>query len=159
MLANVTDSYASLAIPYVTLSIINSEKKGNYHGNSMEKSKDVLNTERNITEGQLYSSIEIIEERCRKETTYVGMKIPNRKCRPVALKRAKGCQVLSLEFMWKNNSPVMIVLYFPKANKNILLVSIAHTEPNLCEKPHRKLVFIDFYNSQQCRVNIANQIL
>lgn len=162
MLADVTDSYASL-VSYVTQSIINSEEKGNYHGNSMEKSKDVLNTERDITEDHLRTNIAEhywnYWELYRKKTTYLGIKIPNRKCLPVPLKRAKGRQVLSLESMWKNKSPVMIMPYFLKANKNIFLVSIEHSEPNLCEKHNRKLVFIVFYNSQQCRVNIVNQIL
>ena len=35
----------------------------------------------------------------------------NRKGVSVALKTAKEREVLSLEFMWKNNSPVMIVSY------------------------------------------------
>ena len=50
----------------------------------------------------------------------------NREGLPVALKTAKEWEILSSEFMWKNNSPVIIVLYCPKPNKNVLLVSKAH---------------------------------
>ena len=46
--------------------------------------------------------------------------MPNKKGLPVALKTAKGRQVLSLEFIWKNNIPVMIASYHPKPNKNAL---------------------------------------
>ena len=52
--------------------------------------------------------------------------MPNREGLPVALKTAKGREVLSSEFMWKNNSPVIIVSYCPKPNKNVQLVSTAH---------------------------------
>ena len=85
--------------------------------------------------------------------------MPNRKGLPVALKTAKGRQVLSLEFMRKNNSPVMIVSYCPKPNKNVLLVSTAHGEPDICDAPHKKPMVIDFYNSQRCGVDIINQML
>ena len=50
----------------------------------------------------------------------------NREGLPVALKTAKGREVLSSEFMWKNNSPVVIVSYCPKPHKNVQLVSTAH---------------------------------
>ena len=85
--------------------------------------------------------------------------MPNRKSLPVALKTAKGQEALSLGLMWKNNSPVMIVSYCPKPNKNILLVLTAHGEPDICDAPHKKPMVIDFYNSQRCGVNIINQIL
>ena len=52
--------------------------------------------------------------------------MPNREGLPVALKTAKGQEVLSSEFMWKNNSPVIIVSYCPKPNKNVQLVSTTH---------------------------------
>ena len=64
--------------------------------------------------------------------------MPNRKGLPVALKTAKGREVLSSESMWKNNIPVIIVSYCPKPNKNVLLVSTAHGEPDICDAPHKK---------------------
>ena len=85
--------------------------------------------------------------------------MPNRKGLPVALKTAKGREVLSSEFMWKNNSPVMIVSYCLKPNKSVLLVSTAHGEPDICDTTHKKPMVIDFYNSKRCRVDIINQML
>ena len=61
--------------------------------------------------------------------------------------------------MWKNNSPVMIVLYCPKPNKNALLVSTAHSESDFGKTLHKKPVLIDFYNSQRCGADIVNQML
>ena len=84
----------------------------------MQIFKDILNTGRNVTGDRLYSAIDTVEELYQKI-------MPNRKGLPVALKTAKGREVLSSEFMWKNNSPVMIVSYCPKPNKNVLLVSTA----------------------------------
>ena len=77
----------------------------------------------------------------------------NVKGRSVALKTVKYRLVLPSNFMWKNSSPVMLVPYWPKANKTVLLVS------NLCEQIHKKPVVIDFYNSQPSGLNIVNQIL
>ena len=57
--------------------------------------------------------------------------MPSRKRLPAALRTAKEREVL----MSKNNSPVRIVSYCPKPNKNDLLVSTAHSEPDLCEEP------------------------
>ena len=71
---------------------------------------------------------------------------------PVALKTTKALVVLPSEFMWKNNSPVMIVSYCPKPNKKFLIVSTAHGEPDICDAPHKKPVIIDFYNNQRCCV-------
>ena len=53
----------------------------------------------------------------------------------------------------------MIVLYPPKFNKNVLLVSTAHGEPDTCDAPHKKPMVIAFYNSQRCGVDITDQIL
>ena len=61
--------------------------------------------------------------------------------------------------MWKNNSPVMIGLYCPKANKNVLLVLAALVKPNICDAPRKKPMVIEFYNRQRCVVDIMNQIL
>ena len=67
----------------------------------MENSEDILNTERNITGDQFCFLIDTTDELCKKKTRYIGTIIPNRKGLQVALKREKGCQVLSLEFKWK----------------------------------------------------------
>ena len=67
----------------------------------MEISKDILSTGRNVTGDRLHSAIDTVEELYQKKTTYVGTIIPNRKGLPVALKTAKGREVLSSEFMWK----------------------------------------------------------
>ena len=64
--------------------------------------------------------------------------MPNKKGLPVALKTAEGQEVLSSEFMWQNNSPVPIVSHCPKPNKNVLLISTAHGEPDICDAPHKK---------------------
>ena len=85
--------------------------------------------------------------------------MPNRKGLPVALKTVEKQEVLSSEFFWKKNSPVMIVSHCPKPNKNVLLVSTAHGEPDICDAPHQKPIAIDFHNSQRCGVDIINQML
>lgn len=65
--------------------------------------------------------------------------MPNRKVLPVAVKTAKKRQVLSSEFVWKSNCPIMIVSYYPKPNKNVLLASTAHGEPGVVEVTSKNL--------------------
>ena len=50
----------------------------------------------------------------------------------------------------------MIILYCPKPNKNVLLVSTSHGE---LDAPHKKPTVIDFYNTQRCSMDIINQML
>ena len=159
VLANGQDRCASRVIPYVTPPINNPEKKGNFHDLVMEISKDILNTGRNVTGDRLYSAIDTAKKLYQKKTANVGTIMPNRKCLPVVLKTAKRREVFSLEFMWKNNIQVMIVSHCPKPNTNVLLVSTAHGEPDICDAPHKKAMVIDFYNSQRCGVDIVNQML
>ena len=56
-----------------------------------------------------------------------------------------------------NNSTVNIVLYWPKPNKNVQLVSTAHVGTDICDTIF--VMVIDFYNSERCGVDIINQIL
>ena len=159
LLAYTQDQHASRVIPYVNPPINNSEKKGNIQDLVMETSQDIFNTGRNVTGDRLYSVIDTVKELYQKKTTYVGTTMPIRKDHPVALKTAKGREVLSSEFTWKNNSPVMIAQYRPKSNKNVLLVSTAHGEPDICNAPHKKTMVIDCYNNQRCGVDIIGQML
>ena len=85
--------------------------------------------------------------------------MPNRKGFSVAQKTDKRREVLSSEFLWKSNRPVMIVLCWIKANKNAPLLSIAHGDPDIADAPHKKPMVIYFNNSQRCGVDIINQIL
>ena len=108
--ADAQDRYASRVIPYVTPPIHNLEKKGDIYDLVMKISTDILNTGRNVTRDRLYPAIDTAEELYLKKQ-YIGTIMPNRNGLPVALKTAKGREVLSSEFMWKNNSPVTIVSY------------------------------------------------
>lgn len=70
--------------------------------------------------------------------------MPNRRGLTVALKTPKKRQVLSSQFIWKNNSPVVIVSNCSKPNKNFSLVPTTHSE-----EAHKKHLVIDFNNCQR----------
>ena len=53
----------------------------------------------------------------------------------------------------------MILSHCPKPNRNVLLVSTAHGEPDICDAPHKKPSMADFYNSQRWGADIINQML
>ena len=124
----------------------------------MKPSKNIFNTGRKLLEIEFTVQSILLKYSTRKNN-HVGTIMSNRKGLSVTLKTDKGREVLSSEFMWKNNSPVMIVSYCPKPNKKVLLVSIGHGEPDICDAPHRKPIVIDFYNSQRCSVDIIYQML
>ena len=108
VLADAKDPYAFRVIFHVTPPINNPVIKENTYD-------QVDKTAKNMSGDRRYSSIDIIEEPYqKKKTTNVGIIISCRKDLPVALKTAKGSQVLPSEFIWQNNIPVMSVSYCPK---------------------------------------------
>ena len=51
-------------------------------------------------------------------------------------------------------------MYAPKPGKSVLLISTEHEDPEDQEfpEPHKKnLILVDFYNSQRCGLDIANE--
>ena len=53
-------------------------------------------------------------------------------------------------------------MYAPKPGKSVLLISTEHEDPEDQEfpEPHKKnLILVDFYNSQRCGLDIANEML
>ena len=158
VLVDAQNRYASRIIPCATLPINNPEKKGNIHELVMEISKDVLKSWRNITGERLYFVIDAMEELYQNKTTYVRTIMPKKK--------------MVFQLLWKplkneksypqnlrGRTIVQILSYCPKPNKNVLLVSTAHSEPDFCEALYNKPVVIDFYDSQGCGVGIVNQML
>ena len=87
----------------------------------MKPSKNIFNTGRKLLEIEFTVQSILLKYSTRKNN-HVGTIMSNRKGLSVTLKTDKGREVLSSEFMWKNNSPVMIVSYCPKPNKKVLLV-------------------------------------
>lgn len=76
-LVDMTYHYVSRVILCVTPPINNPKEKENIHDLVMGISEDILITERNITRGRLYSSIDTLEELAVQEkTTHVGIIMP-----------------------------------------------------------------------------------
>ena len=114
----------------------------------MEISKDVLNTRRNITKDRIYLSTETIDQLCKNKITYVGTTVPSRKDLQIVLKTAKGRQVLSSEFMWKNYGPTVDAILPETKQKCLLNVSCTQWITSLTP-----------ISSQWCRLDIVNQML
>ena len=86
----------------------------------------------------------ILLKNCIREKQHVGTIIPNRKGLSIALKTAKGRQVLSSEFMWKNNSLALIVSFCRKPDRSVLLVLTVHSKRDVCNETHKIPAVIDF---------------
>ena len=160
VMADGKDRYASRILPYVTPPISGSWKKTSTHDLVMEMSKDILNTGRNVTGDRFYSAIDTAELLYKKNTTYVGTIMSNRKSLPTKFKSSKGRKPFTTEFAWKKDSPVMALSYCPKPNKSVLLISTQHESPDISPNSrNQKPEIIEFYNSQRCGVDIVNKMI
>ena len=127
----------------------------------MEMTSDLHRSGRNVTGDRLYSYVDTAEQLFKRNLTYCGAVMANRKGLPTKIKSVKERELNSSVFMWKKDSPVMVVSYCPKKKKNVLLITTSHEDPDICEEPHKKQkpAVIDFYNSQRCGVDIVNEMI
>ena len=68
----------------------------------------------------------------------------NRKGLSMALKTTKGRRTLSLEFMWENNSPTLIVSYCLKPDRKVLLMLTVHSKCEVSNELRKYLALLIF---------------
>ena len=84
---------------------------------------DLFYSDRMVTGGRLYSAIDTAEMLHEKNFTYSGTINKNRKGLPTEIKTVKEQENDSSPFFWKKDSPVMLVSYALKPDKNAVLKS------------------------------------
>lgn len=159
-LADSVDRYMSRIIPKVKTPISEEEKKVHTHELVMEITSDIVKTGRNLTADRGFTAIETVEELLKKNTTYVGTIMKNRRGLPMAAKESKQRPVHSTSFFWKIGNPsLMCMSYIPKRSKNVLVVTTATNEPVVDGGTKSKPEAILFYNEQRCGVDIFNKMV
>jgi len=161
-LADVKDRFFTRIIPKVKRSISEKERKIETKEIVINITEDLHNSARSVCADRGFSAIDIAEELYEKRLTYVGTIMKNRRGLPTkAVKNAhfKEREVLSTEFYWKQNSPVMCLSYKAKKNKNVLLISTEHDQPTIDDTYRSKPDVILYYNEQRCAVDVVNHML
>ena len=135
------------------------ESKVDTHELMMDIVSDILKSGRSLCADRGFSSMATAEELYENDVTFVGTIMKNRKGLPTAARNVKDRTLLSTDFYWKENSPVMCLSYVPKRNKNVLLITTAHDQPITDGGAKKKPEAVLFYNEQRCEVDIMNKMI
>lgn len=114
----------------------------------------VLNTNRNITADNWYSSIELVDELNRQNTTYVGTLRKNKRELPAAFLPHRDREPGSSIFGFAQKKT--IVSYVPKKNKAVALISSMHNT-NTIDANSGKPEIVEFYNATKSGVDSLDQ--
>lgn len=116
----------------------------------------IVNTNRNVTADNYFSSVELVSELQKKGITYVGTMRRNKLEIPESFLPKKSRPVLSSEFAFTSDKT--LVSYVPKYNKSVVLLSSMHHEKSILEDHHAKIPeIIDFYNTTKVGVDVLDQ--
>jgi Transposase IS4 len=123
-----------------------------------ELSRHILGSGRNITIDRYYTGIELVEDlMTNHKTTIVGTINANRQHVPDEMKSVKGRELNSTQFAW--SGPIMMLSYVPNANKNVLLVSTQHDQPDISQRADRKPEVILAYNEDKGGVDVVDKMI
>ena len=139
-LADGIDRYFSRIIPKTKADVSMSPKEAVQKTNElvMEITSDIHYTGRNLTADRVFSSVEIALELYKRDVTYVGTIKKNMSGLPSAAKKFKERELFSTKFYWLEKSPLMLASYYPKKNKQVLLLTSAHDQPTIEKKREKK---------------------
>ena len=155
------DRYFSRVIPKVKAAVSQSEreKKQKIHDLLMDITSDIHYTGRNLCADWGFTAVKTTEGLYERDVTYVGAIKKSAVGLPAVAKDVKGREFLSTEFIWKENSPLMLASYYPKKRKLVLLLTTAHEQPVLNGDAKKKPESVLFYNEQRCGVDIVSRMV
>ena len=156
------DRYFSRVIPKKKAALSMSAKEAVQKTNElvMEITSDIHYTGRNLTADRGFSSIEIAKQLYHRDVTFVGTIKKKAAGLPSKAKEMNNREIGSTEFFWKKEkTPLMLVSYYAKKGKPVLLITTAHEQPTVDVHGKKKPEAILFYNEQRCGVDIVNRML
>lgn len=116
----------------------------------------ILNTNRNITADNWFSSVQLVDELKEVGLTYVGTMRKNKLEIPQSYLPDKNRPICSTKFAFTNDKT--LVSYVPKYNRAVVLISSMHHEGVVLEDREDKLPeVIDFYNITKVGVDSLDQ--
>ncbi|XP_036828296.1 piggyBac transposable element-derived protein 4-like [Oncorhynchus mykiss] len=111
----------------------------------------------NVTCDNFFTSYELGQRLLERNLTMVGTVRKNKAELPPALLQSKGRQVLSSRFAFTPTAT--LVSYLAKRNKNVLLLSTLHAEPDVSDRRDRKPALILDYNCNKGGVDNLDKVV
>ncbi|XP_064867074.1 piggyBac transposable element-derived protein 4-like [Oncorhynchus nerka] len=111
----------------------------------------------NVTCDNFFTSYELGQRLLERNLTMVGTVRKNKAELPPALLESKGRQVLSSRFAFTPTAT--LVSYQAKRNKNVLLLSTLHAEPDVSDRRDRKPALILDYNCNKGGVDNLDKVV
>ncbi|XP_055772314.1 piggyBac transposable element-derived protein 4-like [Salvelinus fontinalis] len=116
-----------------------------------------LPTGHNVTCDNFFTSYELGQRLLERNLTMVGTVRKNKPELPPALLQSKGRQVSSSRFAFTPTAT--LVSYLAKRNKNVLLLSTRHAEPDVSDRRDRKPALILDYNCNKGGVDNLDKVV
>ncbi|GBM28779.1 hypothetical protein AVEN_177992-1 [Araneus ventricosus] len=115
-----------------------------------------LNTGRNVTADNYFSSLSLAKRLKTKNTSFVGTVRRHRKEIPNEVRKSK---TQLYETVLLKSQETTLTVYQAKRNKNVLLLSTLHPNVNVDSQTKKKLPeTVEFYNKTKCGVDIVDQM-
>ncbi|XP_044593669.1 piggyBac transposable element-derived protein 3-like [Cotesia glomerata] len=118
----------------------------------------ILNTGRNVTCDNYFTSVPLANYLLKNKTTIVGTIRRNKRELPRELLEIKNRNICSSKFVFTDNS--VLVSYIPKKSKNVLMYSTMHNSASIDNSTGEKAKpeIITFYNKTKAGVDVVDQL-
>ena len=123
---------------------------------ALELTEPLSASGRNVVGDNFFSSLQLVRCLEQRKLTYFGTIRKNKPELPVSFQQSRQRQVESTLFDFREN--ITIVLYVPKKNKVVNLISSAHDSAEISNDRGKPQIIID-YNHSKCGVDTLNQLV
>ena len=79
-----------------------------------------------------------------QKLTLVGTIMSNRREIPSQFKSARGREVKSTKALYNHSNGILLILYIPKQNRNILMMSSSHSDVSITDCHSKPTVIMDY---------------
>ncbi|XP_053296890.1 piggyBac transposable element-derived protein 4-like [Pleuronectes platessa] len=111
----------------------------------------------NVRCDNYFTSYKLAQQLLERNLTLVATVRRNKPWLPRGLLTVRGREALSSKFAFTPSAT--LVSYFPKKNKNVLLMSTLHTKADVSDRPDRKPVIILDYNRSKGGVDNLDKVV
>lgn len=115
--------------------------------------KPIVNSNRNVTADNWFSSLEVVDELLKRNLTYVGTMKKDKRTIPEEFLQNPRRPVASALYGFKEK--MTLLSYVPKKNRAVNLISSMHNSVETNENK-RKPEIIAYYNATKCGVDIMD---
>jgi hypothetical protein len=122
----------------------------------LQLTQPIMNSGRNITTDQFFTSIPLAQELSKNRLTLTGTLNKRKPDVPPQFLSTTGKPERHSMFVFSEN--MMLTSYFPKRDKVVLLLSTMHNSPQVSEFEHRKPLVILDYNRTKGGVDTVDQM-